>query len=167
MFLSPSSPRRIASTAKTASNLLRQRSASGPEIRALPGPISTLGSGVALPSTQTPVQSPRSLSSLPTARYGPRITGVTFTAIHRCLRQARSVLRLGCHHIFLPQVGRHLQRSKTFDIDLDVIFILPVLAVKALTTTVSLRRLFFFPTSSIRGRLYLIDFRIPSLAQGC
>lgn len=166
MLLSPSSTRRIASIVYEAGNPLPQRSASGQEIQLLPGSIPTLGPRIALRSTQTPLRSPLNLSSQPAARHGTRITGVTFGAIHHFLRQAKSALRLGYHHICPPQVGPPLRRNKIFGIDLDVTSILLVLDGTPLTT-VSLRGLSSFQTSPISGRPYLTAFRILRQAQGC
>ena len=161
MFLSPSSPRRIASIVNKARNPLPQRSASGQEIQVLPAPIPTLGSRIALQSTRTPLKSPLNLSTQPRARHGTRITGVTFAPIHHSLRQAKSVLRLGCHHIYPPQVGRLLQRNKIFGIDLGVNSILSVLDVTPLTTGL-LRGPSSLQSSPISGRPYLIVFRVPT-----
>ena len=166
MFLSPSLPRRIASPVKRASNPLPQRSANGQEIQVPPGPIHTRGSVIALPSTQTPTKSSRSLSSQLTARHGTRITGVTFAAIQHFLRQARSVLRLAYRHICPLQAGRLLQRSKISGIDLDVTSILLVLDANP-QRTASLPGLSPSLTDPISGRLYRTDFPVPRLDQGC
>ncbi len=162
MFLSPSSPRRIASTVNKPRNPLPQRSASGQEIQVLPASIPTLGSRISLQSTRTPLKSPLNLSTQPRARHGTRITGVTsFAPIHHSRRQAKSVLRLGCHHIYPPQVGRLLQKNKIFGIDLGVNSILSVLDVTPLKT-VLLRGTSFLQISPISGRPYLTVFRVPT-----
>lgn len=166
MFLSPSSPRRIASIVNGTQSPRLQRSANGQETQVLPDPISTFRSGTALQSTQTPPKLPLNLSSQPTTRHGTRITGVTIAATHHFLRRAKSVLRLGYHHIFPPQVGRLPQRNKTSGTDLDVTFILLVLYGTPLTTA-RLPRPSSFQTSPISGRPYLTAFRVPRQARGC
>lgn len=165
MFLSLSSPRQIASIPNKAPNPLPQRSASGREIQVLPGPIATTGLKEVLQSTLTPLKSPRNRSSLPTARHGTRITRVTFALTHHSLRLAKSVPRLGYHHICPPQVGRRLQRNKIFGIDPDVISILlasdctPLMTV--LTWGLSSRR-----TTPNYGPTCLTAFQVPRQAQG-
>lgn len=166
MFLSPSSPRPITSIVNKAPNPLPQHSASGQEIQVLPGPVPTPGSRIALQIIQTPLKSPRNLSSRPTVRHGTRITGVTIAPIHHFLRQAKSVPHLGCHHIFLPQVVRLPQRSKIFGIDLDAISIL-LLLDGTLLKTVRLRGLSSLQATPIRGQPCLTAFRVPRQAQGC
>ena len=165
MFLSPSSPRRIASIPNKAPNPLPQRSASGREIQLLPGPTLTVGSKGALQSTLTPLKSPRNRPSQPIARHGTRITRVIFAPTHHFLRPAKSVLRLGYHHICPPQVGRRLQRNKISGIDPDVISILSVLDCTPLTT-VLIRDLSSRRTTSHSGPICLTAFRVPRQAQG-
>ena len=164
MFLSPSSPRRIASIPNIAPNPLPQRSASGREIQVLPGPNPPVGSKGALQSTLTPIKSPRNRSRQPTARHGTHIIRVTFVATHHFLRRAKSVLLLGYHHICPPQVGRRLQRNKIFGIDLDVISILLVLGCTPLTT-VLIRGLSSRRTTPNSGPTCLTAFRVPRQAQ--
>lgn len=166
MFLSPSSPRPIASIINKAPNLLPPHSASGQGTPVLPAPVPILGSSIALQITQTPLKSPRNPSGRPTVRHGTRITGVTCAPIHRFLRQARSVHRLGCHHIFLPQVGRPPQRSKIFGIDLDAICI-RLLLDGTLLKTVGLRGLSSLQINPTRDQPCLTAFRVPRQAQGC
>lgn len=165
MFLSPSSPRRIASLPNKAPNLLPQRSASGREIQVLPGPNPTVGSKGALQNTLTPLKSPRNRPSQAIARHGTRITRVTFAPTHHFLRRAKSVLRPGYHHICPPQVGRRLQRNKIFGIDPDVISILLVLDCTPLTT-VLIRVLSSHRIIPHSGPTCLTAFRVPRQAQG-
>ena len=166
MCLSPSSPRRIASVGNKTSNPPPQRSASGQETQVLPGLKRTRGSGVALRSKGTSLQLPRSLSSLSKARYGARITGVTFAATHHFLRQVKSVLRRAYHRIFPPQVGPPRQKSKIFGIDLDETSILLILDTIPRTTD-SPRGLSSFLIDPISDPLCLTAFRVPRLAQEC
>lgn len=163
MFLSPSSPRRIASLVNKAQSPHLQRSASGQETQALPGPTPTLPSRTALQSAQTPFKLHLNLSNQPTVRHGTRITRVTLAATHHFLRRAKSVLRLGYHHIFPPQVDRPLQRNRIFGIDLDVTFILLIVDGTPLTTD-PLRRLPSFQISPASGRPCLTAFRVPRQA---
>ena len=165
MFLSPSSPRRIASIINKAPNPLPQRSASGQEIQVLPGATPTFASKLALQSTLTPLKSPRSRSSQPTARHGTRITRVTSAPTHHFRRRARSVHHLGYHHICPPQVGRRRQRNKIFGIDPDAISILLVLNGTPLTT-VLLRGLSSLRPTPNSGPPCLTALRVPRQAQG-